>query len=173
MPIRWTGRLGGKEKHVKILDVFRKKYKRFDTMDGYGSIEYDALKHVPRIIQVDVQIGTSKKEIIWIEAETNFDQIYFKACRIGFSILYLLQNRTPDYDHNKRNIPTEVIFLALYNPVTRFMMSVLGLENRKLFTNYLQDVINLCTLNIKVELYIVDINKNSIMNFREKSEIFP
>jgi len=81
------------------------------------------------------------------------------------AILYLLRNVTPDYNHNKRNVPTEIIFLALYNPVSRYMMNVLGIENRTLFTNYLQDVINLCTLNIKVKLYVVDIEKNSITNF--------
>ena len=159
------GSLGGKENHVKMLDVFINNYKRFDTMDGYGSIEYDPLRHVPRIIHVDVQIGTNKNDIIWIEAETNFDNIYFKACRIGFAILYLLRNITPDYNHNKKNVPTEVIFLALYNPVSRYMMNVLGSENKTLFTNYLRDVINLCTLNIKVKLFVVDIKKNSITNF--------
>lgn len=59
-----------------------------------------------------------------------------------------------------------LIFLALYNPVTRFMVRT-GFKNRNLLIKYLQDVINLSSLSINIELYAIDIENNRIMNCQE------
>lgn len=42
-----------------------------------------------------------------------------------------------------------------------------GLENRKLLIKYLQDVFNLSSLLINIELYAIDIENNRIMNCQE------
>ncbi len=42
-----------------------------------------------------------------------------------------------------------------------------GFKNRNLLIKYLQDVINLSSLSINIELYAIDIENNRIMNCQE------
>jgi len=170
MTMKVKGKPTGSETHKKMLELYVNNYIPQEE-DAYLIYENEVLFGIPKTIRIDLNISC-KEKITWVEAETDFDKIYFKVCRMGYAFAHVFK----DLD---RFIETDEEYTSLFNESPDKIVFIIpkkgDYENnwsgpkkeifRKLLVEFLAEVIKLGTMHFNIELLVADIENDQIFNF--------
>jgi len=91
MPLKWgnkyTNETKTKKIHKEILEIFLDKSDFIKNLEGEAGYEEQVLFHTPRGLNVDVLIEQEDGSYIWVESETDTDNIFKKTALIGQGIV--------------------------------------------------------------------------------------